>query len=174
MQKLATIFPRFSVFFEQVIAPHSIRSMIQSLNISVWTPSSFLSRRLSARAWGIRPMPHSIVLPSSTRRARFCPIIRSVSSRTGTSVSMTSSSWAMSMSIPLTWMKLSPKVRGIRSLTWAMTYRALAAADLTMSTETPSEQSPCASGGVTAISATSMGTRPDSNWRGISERKIGV
>ena len=47
----------------------------------------------------------------------------------------------------LTWTKLSPMVLGIWALTWAMTYRALAAAVLTMSTETPSLHMPLASGG---------------------------
>ena len=63
-------------FFAQVMAPHSIRSIIQSLNISVWMPRSFLSLRYSARACGMRPMPHSMVQPSSTRRAMFSPMRR--------------------------------------------------------------------------------------------------
>ena len=58
-------------------------------------------------------------------------------------------------------------------LTWAMTSEAFSAALLTMSTETPRLHMPCSSGGVTWIKATSSGSWPELNRRGMSERKIG-
>ena len=174
MQKLAMTLPWLMFFLAQVMAPQSTRSIIQSLNISVWTPSSFLSRRNSARACGMRPMPHSIVLPSSTSRAMFCPILRSVSSGSWIGTVMTGSSQGTIMSICPTCRNESPSVRGMQALTWAMTYRALATADFTMSTDTPRLHRPLASGGDTLTSAASMGMRPESNSRGMSDRKIGV
>ena len=80
----------------------------------------------------------------------------------------------LSTSMLLTCRKASPRVRGMWALTWVTTYLALAAADLTISTETPRLHRPLESGGVTEISATSIGIRPDSNSWGISDRKIGV
>ena len=43
----------------------------------------------------------------------------------------------------------SPRVRGIWGLTWAITYFEFRTAERAMSTETPSEQKPCLSGGET-------------------------
>ena len=73
-----------------------------------------------------------------------------------------------------TWIPESPRVRGMRGFTWAMTSDAFSAALLTMSTDTPRLQTPRSSGGVTWIRATSSGRRPLENRRGISERKMGV
>jgi len=70
--------------------------------------------------------------------------------------------------------KLSPKVRGICGLTWAMTYEAFSTAALTVSTATPREQLPKASGGVTWTRATSMCRRWLLISLGISDRKMGV
>ena len=67
-------------------------------------------------------MPHSMVEPSSTRRATFSPMRRRRSSSFGVGASTIGSSKGTSASIWLTWMKLSPSVRGIRGLTWAITY----------------------------------------------------
>ena len=120
-------------------------------------------------------MPHSIVLPSSTRRATFCPIRRRTSSGSGERdldhrlvvrhqhVDVVDVDEAVAVACG-----------ACRELTWAMTYLALAAAALTISTDTPRLHSPLTSGGVTEISATSIGMRPLSNSRGISDRKIGV
>jgi hypothetical protein len=68
----------------------------------------------------------------------------------------------------------SPSVRGMRGFTSAMSSLAHSAAALTMSTDTPSEQKPCSSGGVTWISATSTGALPLLNSAGTSDRKMGV
>jgi len=78
----------------------------------------------------------------------------------------------MSRSSTLT--KLSPRVHGIRGFTWAITKPALAAADFTISTDTPKLQRPRRSGGVTWMSATSIGISPLANRAGISENEMGV
>ena len=57
-------------------------------------------------------------------------------------VSMSGSSTGTRMSRSNTLIALSPMVQGMRGLTWAMTRPALAAAALTMSTETPRLQRP--------------------------------
>ena len=52
-----------------------------------------------------------------------------------------------------------------------MTSEAFSAALFTMSTDTPRLHMPCSSGGVTWISATSSGSWPVSNSRGMSDRE---
>jgi GNAT superfamily N-acetyltransferase len=54
-----------------------------SLNISVWTPRSLRSRRWSAAAVGIAPIPSWRVAPSGTSSATNSPICRSTSPMTG-------------------------------------------------------------------------------------------
>ena len=71
-------------------------------------------------------------------------------------------------------MKLSPSVRGIAALNWTMTVRAARIAACIASTEVPSEQKPCASGGVALTNTASSGSRPLSNRRGTSDRKVGT
>ncbi len=57
--------------------------MMPSVIISVWMPRSFLSLRNPSNACGMRPMPNSIVEPSSTNAARFSAICRVISSTSG-------------------------------------------------------------------------------------------
>ena len=71
-------------------------------------------------------------------------------------------------------MKLSPSVRGIALLNWTMTCRAARIAACIASTEVPSEQKPWASGGVALTKTASSGSRPASNSRGTSDRKVGT
>ncbi len=175
MQKLATTLPRLSVFLgagdraalDQVDDPVAEHLGVDA---EVLLVAQALGQRLRHAAdaaldrAAVLDQPGDVLPdpPQHIVRLRHgAP--RSVGSSYGTSTSMS-----------LTWMKLSPKVRGMLALTWAMTYLALAAAALTMSTDTPRLHSPLASGGVTLISATSIGIRPLSNSLGISERKIGV
>ena len=74
----------------------------------------------------------------------------------------------------LTWMKLSPRVRGIDRLSCTMTVFAARMAACMASTLVPSEQKPCASGGVALTRTTSSGIEPESNRCGTSERKTGT
>ena len=71
-------------------------------------------------------------------------------------------------------MKQSPSVRGMRTLTSAITSRAASAAAFVQSTPTPNEQKPCSSGGETWTKATSIGWRPVVIRRGMSERWTGT
>ncbi len=87
---------------------------------------------------------------------------------------MSGSSTGTRMSRSQTLTTLSPMVHGICGFTWAITRLALAAADLTMSTEMPRLQRPWWSGGVTWMRATSSGMRPLSNRAGMSNRGRGV
>ena len=119
-------------------------------------------------------MPNSIVEPSSTRAATYSPIRRVSSFGSGSCTSISGSSAGTSTSMSWTYRKLLPSVRGMWGLTWAMTRLAFSAALLTMSTEMPRLHMPRLSGGVTWISATSSGSWPDVNRRGMSDRKIGV
>ena len=73
-----------------------------------------------------------------------------------------------------TWMKLSLSVLGMAPLNWTMTVLAARMAACIASTETPSEQNPCASGGVAFTSTASSGISRLSNSRGTSERKTGT
>ena len=57
-------------------------------------------------------------------------------------------------------MKLSPSVRGIDRLNWTMTVVAARMAACIASTEVPSEQNPCASGGVAFTKTASSGSMP--------------
>jgi len=84
----------------------------------------------------------------------------------GSSTSTARSMWS-------TWISPSPCVRGMRGFTWAMTVRAVCTAARVTSTDTPSEQKPCRSGGETWMSATSSGRSPPRNSSGTSERKTG-
>ena len=59
-----------------------------------------------------------------------------------------------------TWMKLSPSVRGIAALSWTMTVVAARIAACIASTDAPSEQNPCASGGVALTRTASSGSAP--------------
>ena len=59
-----------------------------------------------------------------------------------------------------TWMKLSPSVRGIARLTWAMTVVAARTAARVASTDVPERAEAVRSGGVTLTSATSSGSAP--------------
>ena len=59
-------------------------------------------------------------------------------------------------------------------LNWTMTVRAARMAACIASTEVPSEQNPCASGGVALTKTASSGRRPVSNRRGTSDRKTGT
>jgi len=67
----------------------------------------------------------------------------------------------------LTWRKQSPSTRGMRSFTCTSTSFAtwLAATDASVST--PRLMNPCSSGGETCSIATSSGTIPSRNSRGI-------
>ena len=71
-------------------------------------------------------------------------------------------------------MKLSPRVRGIAVLNWTMTCFAARMAECIASTDVPSEQNPCASGGVALTKTASSGSRPESNSRGTSDRNVGM
>ena len=71
------------------------------------------------------------------------------------------------------WMSPSPWVRGMWRFTCATTVRAVCTAARATSTETPSEQKPCRSGGETVTSATSSGSSPPRKSCGTSERKTG-
>ena len=85
----------------------------------------------------------------------------------------TSTSTARSMSS--TWMKLSPSVRGIDRLSWTMTVFAARIAACIASTDVPSEQKPCASGGVALTKhGVERQRAASSNSRGTSDRKTGT
>ena len=71
-------------------------------------------------------------------------------------------------------MKLSPSVRGIAGLTWAMTRPAARIAACIASTDVPSEQKPWASGGETLQRTASSGMSPPEKRRGTSDRKTGT
>ncbi len=73
-----------------------------------------------------------------------------------------------------TWMKLSPRVRGIDALSWTTTVLAARIAACIASTLVLSEQKPWASGGVAFTNTTSSGMARLSNRRGMSERKTGT
>jgi len=89
--------------------------------------------------------------------------------RTSISGSSTGARW----SIASTWMKLSPRVRGICGFTCAITVLAASAAGFAQSTEIPRLQNPALSGGDTWIMATSSGSVVV-NSPGASDRKTGV
>ena len=74
----------------------------------------------------------------------------------------------------LMWIDVSPCVRGIRSLTSAMTVGANREAVRVQSTVVPRLTKPCSSGGETCIRTTSSGIAPLSNRPSISLRKMGV
>ena len=68
----------------------------------------------------------------------------------------------------------SPSVRGIDGLNCTMTVFAASIAACIASTDTPSEQNPCASGGVTLTNTASSGQAPELNSAGTSERNTGT
>ncbi len=74
----------------------------------------------------------------------------------------------------VTWMKLSPSVRGMEWLNWTMTVFAARTAVCIASTLVPSEQNPCESGGVALTNTASSGSAPLANRRGTSDRKTGT
>ena len=78
--KVATILPRLRSLASPVTTPASTRSTTRSVIISVWIPRSFLSRRNSATAVGMAPIPIWSVAPSGTSSATNSPIRRSTSS----------------------------------------------------------------------------------------------
>ena len=131
------------------MAPHSINSMRLSVTISVWTPRSFLPFKKPNIACGMRPMPNSMVEPSSTSAAMYSAICRVVSVTSGAGTSRIGAADGTSTSMSLTWMKQSPSVRGMFGLTCAMTSEAFSVALFTMSTDTPRLHMPYWSGGVT-------------------------
>ena len=63
IRKVVTILPRLISFAAPVTTPASTRSRTESVNISVWTPRSRLSRSASATAAGMAPMPIWSVAP---------------------------------------------------------------------------------------------------------------
>ena len=63
----------------------------------------------------------------------------------------------MARSIWLTWMKASPSVRGIDGLNCTITVFAASTAACMASTDTPREQNPWTSGGVTFANTASSG-----------------
>ena len=71
-------------------------------------------------------------------------------------------------------MNVSPWVRGIDALSWAMMNFAFRAAARLASTLVPSEQNPWGSGRERFRSATSRGMIPELNRFGTSERKTGT
>src|SRR3990172_4753102 len=73
-----------------------------------------------------------------------------------------------------TWTKLSPSVRGIAELIWAMTVVAWRMAVGMAMTDVPSEQKPCLSGTETLTSTASMGRMPRLMSVGTSDRKTGT
>ena len=73
-----------------------------------------------------------------------------------------------------TWMKLSPRVRGIARLNWTMTVFAARIAACIASTDVPSEQNPWRSGGVALTKTASSGNAPESKRRGTSDRNTGT
>ena len=87
IRKAVTSLPRLRSLRAPVMTPASTRSTTESVNISVWTPRSRLSRRASAVAAGIAPIPSWSVAPSGTSSATYSPIRRSTSpiGPTGTS-----------------------------------------------------------------------------------------
>ena len=93
---------------------------------------------------------------------------------TGRGTSWTGSSTSTPRSIWLTWMNDSPSVRGMARLSCAITVVAAPIAAWAASTEVPSEQNPCASGGVTLISTASRGWAPLVNRAGTSDRNTGT
>ena len=84
----------------------------------------------------------------------------------------TSTSTARSMSS--TWMKLSPRVRGIDRLNWTMTIFAARIAACIASTDVPSEQNPWRSGGGRVDEDRIERKRPRVESRGTSDRKTGT
>ncbi len=74
----------------------------------------------------------------------------------------------------LTWRNESPSIRGIFSLTCAMTSFAARQAAFEARVSTPRLMKPCSSGGETITIATSSETIPSENSRGIWCRKIGT
>ena len=64
-----TVLPTWIGFFMLVTAPHSSRSTILSVNISVCRPKSFLSFSRTPTALGIPPIPSCRVAPSQTSSA---------------------------------------------------------------------------------------------------------
>ena len=123
---------------------------------------------------GIAPIPSWSVAPSTTRSAMYAPIRRSMSPMTGRSTSWTGSSTSIARSIWETWMNDSPSVRGIALLSWAMTVLADPMAACIASTDVPSEQNPCESGGVTLMNTASRGSAPVVNRAGTSDRNTGT
>ena len=91
------------------------------------------------REWqlGIDPIPSWSVDPSSMRPAMCLAIRRASSLGAPWGASMTARSLGTSMSMSRTLIKQSPSDLGMCSQTSATTNRALSAADLTMSVETP-------------------------------------
>ena len=71
-------------------------------------------------------------------------------------------------------MKLSPSVRGIARLSWAMTVFAARIAACIASTDVPSEQNPCASGGVALTRTASSGSSAGLEQRGDVDRNTGT
>ena len=174
MQKLATVFPRLTVFRELSTTPARISSTIPSVSSSVCTPRCFLRPSADRIAFGTLPYPTWIVSPSSTMLATWRPMRRAISSGTVVAYSSSGSSCATTKSTSLTWRKPSPCTRGISRFTCAITSEAPRIAALTMSTLTPRLRKPWASGSEVWISATS---RPSTRrWKrsGTCERKIGV
>ena len=68
----------------------------------------------------------------------------------------------------------SPSVRGIRALSWTITVFATRIAACIASTDVPSEQNPCASGGLALTSTASSGSSPARNSWGMSDRNTGT
>ena len=125
-------------------------------------------------AAGIAPIPSWSVAPSGTSSATYSPIRRSTSPIVPIGCSYGGTSHSTARSICETWMKLSPSVRGIAWLNWTMTVLAARIAACIASTDVPSEQKPCASGGVAFTKTASSGSIPLSNRRGTSDRKTGT
>ena len=74
MVKEHTEKPFIKPFWELSTAPHSMRSTMVSVNISVWIPRCLLLLSSFATAFGMLPIPSWMVEPSSTREATKAPI----------------------------------------------------------------------------------------------------
>ena len=135
--KAYTALPGWNVFREPSATPLSIRSTIESTNISVWMPRLRWPISAFARAFGTPPMPSWIVAPSGTISAISCPIASS-SGRSGMSGSSGSGSSCSTMaSSSETWTHELPWTRGMWLLTSAITRSAFSIAALWVSTFVP-------------------------------------